>query len=88
MRKGMARVPAYWFHWWPERRSLEFYVKVYWVVRERRVRKSNKDAVMAIMRELAGRCDISVTHLRREGDKKNAHTTQKFLRHTRGCSLV
>lgn len=53
MRKGMARVPAYWFHWWPERRSLEFYVKVYWVVRERRIRKSNKDKVLEVMRELS-----------------------------------
>lgn len=46
-------MPAYWFGWWPQQRSLEFYVKVYWVVRDRRIRKSNKTKVLEVMRELA-----------------------------------
>lgn len=57
----VARLPAYWFRWYPYPRSTEFYVKVYWAVKKARVRKSNKPEVLKIMR-LVDICDTSATH--------------------------
>ena len=45
----VARLPAYWFHWYPHARSTEFYVDVYWEVKRLRLRKSNKAKVLEVM---------------------------------------
>lgn len=57
----VARLPAYWFRWFPKPRSTEFYVKVYWEVKRLRIRKSNKHEVMKVMRYI-DICDTSVTN--------------------------
>lgn len=56
----VARVPSYWFGWYPKRRPLEFYVRVYLECRRLKVRKSNKPKVMSIMHQLDN-CDRYVT---------------------------
>lgn len=56
----VARLPAYWFRWYPHQRSTEFYVAVYWEVKRLGIRKSNKLEVMKVMRYV-DICDTSVT---------------------------
>ena len=59
--KPVARIPEYWFGWYPKSKSTEFYIKVYWEIRRRGIRKSNKTKVLEVMRQVDF-CDTSVTH--------------------------
>lgn len=45
----VARIPAYWFNWYPHSRPIEFYIKTYWECRRLGIRKSNKPKVLQIM---------------------------------------
>ena len=56
-----ARIPSYWFGWYPKQMPTEFYVLVYREVRKQRVRKSNKPRVMQIMRQI-DICHRNATH--------------------------
>jgi hypothetical protein len=54
-RRGVAKIPPYWFGWTSGSHRLSFYVRVYWECRKRGIRKSDKAQVTTVMNELASR---------------------------------